>query len=560
MPALRTASSRCRPASARGLACAVALAAALAAPGALAAGAVPAAQGAAAATSRAPSTNVDWLVAAGDADIDRAFAQARAQSRPLLLYWGATWCPPCNQLKATFFNRQDFAAASRSFVAVHVDGDQRGAQRIGARFKVSGYPTVLLLRADGSEITRLPGEADPERLMGMLQLGMAGGRPAAAVLADFEAGRRLAAGEWRMLAFYSWATDEQQLVAAAGKPELLARLAVAASASGSSADADTQTRLWMAAAAASDDGRGIKADTALRARLLAVLADPLQARRHADIVAGSAAEIVRALSAEETAERRQLLGVYTAALRRMEGDATLSRGDRLGALLARIDLARLDQPADAVKVELPQSLLAEVRAHVARDDREITDGYEREALIPGGAYALGRAGLWAESDALLKSNLARSQSPYALMIQLAGNARRSGRDADALAWHARAFDESRGPATRLQWGASYLGALVELAPQDGARIERVAAQLFDEAAADPGSFAGRSARSLKRVGDRLASWAAGGGRDAVLDRLRRQLDGICPKVDAADGQRDACRKLLAREAAAGAAAGTAARS
>ena len=84
--------------------------------------------GAAVAAPGLPSTNVAWQPAAADADIERAFAQARTEGKPLLLYWGASWCPPCNQLKATFFNRQDFAALSKSFVAVHVDGDRPGAQ------------------------------------------------------------------------------------------------------------------------------------------------------------------------------------------------------------------------------------------------------------------------------------------------------------------------------------------------------------------------------------------------------------------------------------------------
>ena len=89
------------------------------------------------AAPKLPSTNVAWQPAAADADIDRAFAQARAQNKPVLLYWGASWCPPCNQLKATLFNRQDFAALSQSFVAVHVDGDvipgrDRGLGRVPA--------------------------------------------------------------------------------------------------------------------------------------------------------------------------------------------------------------------------------------------------------------------------------------------------------------------------------------------------------------------------------------------------------------------------------------------
>ncbi|MBE0548892.1 MAG: thioredoxin family protein, partial [Rubrivivax sp.] len=140
--------------------------------------------GTAAAAPGLPSTNVAWLPAAADADIERAFAQAHAEKKPVLLYWGATWCPPCNQLKATFFNRQDFAALSRSFVAVHVDGDRPGAQKLGRRFKVSGYPTVVLFTPAGAEITRLPGEADAPQVMAVLQLGLAGGRPVRAVLAD----------------------------------------------------------------------------------------------------------------------------------------------------------------------------------------------------------------------------------------------------------------------------------------------------------------------------------------------------------------------------------------
>ena len=278
-----------------------------------------------------PSNNLPWLSAASDAEVDRAFAQARAAKKPLLLYWGASWCPPCNQLKATLFNRQDFAALSRSFVAVHVDGDRPGAQRLGQRFKVSGYPTVVLFNGEGAEITRLPGEVDAAQVMQVLQLGLTGGRPIAAVLADARAGKPLPANDWRMLAFYSWDTDEQQLVPKADVPGLLAQLAAASPA----ADAETTTRLWLKALAGSDEGKGVKPDAALAQRVQRVLGDAAQSRLYMDVIGNGATDIVRTLTDEDSADRGTLLALFETSLKRFEADTTLSRGDRLGALADR---------------------------------------------------------------------------------------------------------------------------------------------------------------------------------------------------------------------------------
>ena len=106
---------------------------------------------------------IAWRKASSDADIEAAFAVARAETKPVFLYWGAKWCPPCNQVQATLFNRQDFIERTRAFVPVYVDGDSPGAQRLGTRFRVSGYPTMLMLKPSGEEVTRLPGEVDPAR-------------------------------------------------------------------------------------------------------------------------------------------------------------------------------------------------------------------------------------------------------------------------------------------------------------------------------------------------------------------------------------------------------------
>ena len=488
-----------------------------------------------------PATTVAWQDAASDADIDKAFAAAKAQNKPVLLYWGAVWCPPCNQLQATLFNRQDFAEQSKSLVAVHLDGDARGAQKLGTKFKVSGYPTLILFSPDRKELTRLPGEVDASQVMQLLQLGMASGRPIAQVLADARAGKPLAGGEWRLLAFYSWDTDEgAQAVPAAERGPLLRRLAAACPAS----EAEACTRLSLKSIG---DGAEVNApapDAATRARVAQVLADPALSRAYMDVLTNNASDIVTALAPRPGADRDRLVASFDAALKRLQADPTLSRGDRLDALYVRVDLARLDQPKDTLHPKLPPALVKEVRDTAAATDREATNAFERQAVIPTTAQLLEEAGLWKESETLLKASLARSPAPYYLMSELGANARKQGRTGEALRWYQQAFDKSEGPATRLQWGAAYLGALVDLAPDDAKRIEATARTVFGEASSQSNAFDQRSGRSLQRVGSKLQKWNADGKHQAVVDHVATQLQGICAKLPAGDPQTRHLRRRL----------------
>src|SRR6478736_2557768 len=90
-----------------------------------------------------------------EGDVGDALAEAKELGKPVILYWGAVWCPPCNQMKATLFKDPGFIAETQDFVPVYLDGDTAGAQRWGERFGISGYPTVIVLRPDGTEVTRI---------------------------------------------------------------------------------------------------------------------------------------------------------------------------------------------------------------------------------------------------------------------------------------------------------------------------------------------------------------------------------------------------------------------
>jgi len=508
---------------------------------------------AAAATTTAAHGDVAgiaWHEAANDAQVDAAFAAARGEHKPVFMYWGAKWCPPCNHVKATLFNRQDFIERSRAFVPVYIDGDSPGAQKIGARFKVSGYPTMVLFNADGKEVTRLPGEVEPARYTEVLTLGMNASRPVGALLGDALAHpAALAPSDWRLLAFYSWETDQQQVIE---KDKLPSTMRALADACPDSTAPDAAMRLRLKALAFADAKTPAKVDTATRSAVLALLADPAKTREQTDMVSNYASEIVRAMSAKGSADRKALVAAFDSALQRLVADTTLSRADRAQALIARVDLVRIDEPderaakpgAPRAKPHLPEALVAEVREHVARDDREITDGYERQAVITADAYLLERAGLGDESDALLKANLAKSHSPYYLMSELAVNAKKRGDKAEALRWYREAYEKSEGPATRLQWGASYIAALVELAPNDEKAIEAATTQLWSEAATQPDAFYMRSGRALQKVGEKLQAWNKGGAHHASMARMEAKLGELCTAPSRSEEERTTCRKLL----------------
>ncbi|MDP3821567.1 MAG: thioredoxin family protein [Burkholderiales bacterium] len=501
---------------------------------------VAAAPKAPAAVTDHAEAGIAWKNASNDAEVDAAFALARAEAKPVFVYWGAKWCPPCNQVKATLFNRQDFIERSRAFVPVYVDGDSPGAQKIGARFKVSGYPTMVLFNPQGTELTRLPGEVDAQRYTEVLTLGMNAQRPVKEMLSLVKAGGAgLTANDWRLLAYYSWDTDEKQIVPKDEVPALMKQLAAACPAE----QTETATRLQLKALAAVDEKAPAQPDAAAQTRLVTLLTDAKAARGHMDVLANYATDITRALSAKGTPQRTELLGAFEAALKRFEADTTLSRADRLTALMSRVSLARMDA-AKGEAVKLPDALVADARAHVERADREITDGYERQAVIASAAYLLTEVGLGAESDSLLKASLAKSHSPYYLMLGLASNAKKRGDKADALHWYEQSFEKSEGPATRLQWGSGYVNALVDLSPQDEARIEKAVQQLLDEAAAMPDAFYERSGRSLQRVGTKLQGWNKGGAHAAVLKRVQARLDGVCGALPAGDEKRSNCEALL----------------
>ena len=489
------------------------------------------------ATVHPPASTVAWVKPDG-ANMDPIFAQAKAANKPVFLYWGAVWCPPCNQIKATVFNRQDFIERSKSFVPVYLDGDTAGAQKLGTRFKVRGYPTMILLRPDGTELTRLPGEVQASQYMEVLNLGLASGGSVKEALAAVQSGGQanLTPEAWRQLAYYSWEQDEAQLVAQKERAQTLHKLAQLCP----PAQAEAASRLALKAmVAAAQDKSALPDKAAALALVQRILADAALRRSNLDQLVNYAPDLLELLSAAGSSERASLAASWNQALDEFAADVGLSVADRLSAIAGKVALAKVGRAKDD-RTALDAALLTQVRSAVLTADQSAKSTYERQAVIPNAADVLSEAGLLAESDAMLKAELPKALSPYYHMLVLSSNARQRGDKAAALDWAEQAWSAAKGPATRLQWGSGFVNRLIELAPQDVTRIEKAATGVLSELEAVPETFYERNRRGLEKMAQRLQAWNNGGQHKAALNKFKVQLDAVCAKLPEQDETRAAC--------------------
>ena len=104
------------------------------------------------------------------ADLDRALATAKKENKPLLVeFTGSDWCPGCIAMRQQVFSKPEFVkAAGKKFILVEIDMPKRDPKLaeknrpLVEKYKIQGYPTVMLLSAEGKEFDRFPATECPK--------------------------------------------------------------------------------------------------------------------------------------------------------------------------------------------------------------------------------------------------------------------------------------------------------------------------------------------------------------------------------------------------------------
>ena len=448
-----------------------------------------------------------WL----QGDVDKAFKQSQVTSKPVLLYWGAVWCPPCNDLKERVFSSTRFQELLDLVVPVYLDGDSENAQVWGDKLKASGYPTVLLLNKDGKELLRIVESLDSREFEDALRSSLSTEESHFELLQQITK-RQPSLQEWKKLAYARWETrdlNEDQTL------QIIDGLA-AANIAAEKLPVGIKQRLAAnlvdiyLQSSKEEKFESIKKHETLITRLIENLTKPDSSSAYAarDFILYSVKDVLEWSHKKlNPGQMQKLVKNWESSARVIEKDSTASTETRLWAIWPQMHLeAWKKHPGKKADLKkLSWGLNKKVKQRVAWADKVSKTLQQRQAVISGGAYLLRKIGDHQTAIEMLLRESSKSTSPWYYYSSLSAVYRELEQFESSLAWAIRATESAKGRATKIQWLTSeiLLRLSPELAPTHRNKLPVKLDRLYGLVFGFADGFSGRNATRLKRVAARL---------------------------------------------------------
>lgn len=101
-----------------------------------------------------------------DLSFEEALKKAAAENKIVFMDCFTTWCGPCKWLDANTFTKKEVGDYfNKNFVNLQMDMEKGEGKDLLKKYGIKAFPTLLLLKPDGTEMGRVMGAVDEKKLL-----------------------------------------------------------------------------------------------------------------------------------------------------------------------------------------------------------------------------------------------------------------------------------------------------------------------------------------------------------------------------------------------------------
>jgi len=107
------------------------------------------------------SADVSWT----QDDWDTVLKRAKAENKYIYIDFFTTWCGPCKEMDKTTYVDDRVVEFSKTIIPVKFDAEKGKGKELAEKYRISFYPSQIVIDPDGEEVDRFLGMLGPEDFM-----------------------------------------------------------------------------------------------------------------------------------------------------------------------------------------------------------------------------------------------------------------------------------------------------------------------------------------------------------------------------------------------------------
>ena len=458
--------------------------------------------------SSSPPKGINWF----RGSVEEAFKTAKNSRKPLFLYWGAVWCPPCTKMKKTVFSKPLFQEKIKGFVSVYFDGDQDRAQIWGERLKAKGYPSMIIFNSDGKEVMRLPIGVSVEHYVELLDTVLKNStKNVGQILKSIETSspQKIPRQDWSMLAGHAWFQDTSLGLSTVEKSKVLKNLYYKVP---QVYKEERYHFFLLYLLSTRESGKTLRKyhhflNELLKDRIfinknfiyVMLKLPPIVLKIYKDMPISEREQVEKRVSAlvvgKEKTPEEKLLGLYPTVLFK-KGNLSHSFENKLIGVVEEVD-------------------------------RNVQDRDERQNIMSTVVNLLMAANLTDKAREYAVKEIKKSASPWYFMGMVADIEQKRGNSKEALEWARKAWNNAKGASTRFAQGGKYLLKMLLLSPNDTKSINGTFKKVLGEILVREDAFSGRNRDVFERLGKAVVKWENKKGRQSLWQNVQKVCKNSC---------------------------------